>query len=188
MSVLGGNLEAAPRGLGSFLVMHDFGVVTTNVDIKNEAGFEVIEVVDLAAMLAPLPSSLGTKVMVDGVNNTEANVQLTYSILSSTSQEFTTTELIRRRGDHCGAPVVIPLAKIICYGLSSPVHEAQHNANDAAHIGLYYVGWFSTFGACHIKVRVHLYALVCLSAFTTVWKMYFFLCSHREAANHIGKH
>ena len=113
MSVLGGNLEGAPRGLGAFLVLHDVGVVTTNVDIKNEAGFEVIEGIDLAAMLAPLPSSPGTKVMVDGVNNTEASVQLTYSILSSTSQMFTTTELIGREGDHCGAPVVIPLGKII---------------------------------------------------------------------------
>merc|ERR1712086_10089 len=81
-------------------------------EVRNLSSFALVDGIDFANTLTPLPAALGEKKLVSGVNDTGFNTTRTLAILAQAAQKFITLELEKRAGECYNAPVIKPLSEL----------------------------------------------------------------------------
>ena len=112
----GCDLEQILRGIDNYLLTFDVSTVTRDGDVSNQGQFAAVDGYEADSMLLPLHPALGSKELVEGINDTEANVGTTNAVLVGTAREFMTLELIKRGVGFGGGPVVKHLDKLTDQG------------------------------------------------------------------------
>ena len=81
-------------------------IVTLAGDVRKHGGFALVGGMDMSSVLTLLVESLGRKVLVEGINDTESNAEGNLTILAVAAQDFIMRELQKRGSGHDGAPVL----------------------------------------------------------------------------------